>query len=196
MLADATHFHAEELMKTVHDYMSANMETLLESRMLDDLQPHLIRQLGDFVRRSQAQKFTVTRSNQIYDRALEKHADWLALQDIPEPITRTSGIVHPKLSPKLSPSSLRRKTSRLSATGSPASSPNIRPLSIAQATPVAGLPSSDEVFLMDADIHPSTPPEPSALLPGDASPRSGPVWKRGSTTPRCVLLNYSWFIGR
>ena len=185
MLAAATHFHAEHLMQAIQAYMAANMETLLESRMLDDLHPHIIRQLSDFVRESQAQKFAITRSNQIYDRALAKHADWLALQDIPEPIIRTSGIMHSKLSPKLSPNELRRKTSRLSATGSPASSPIIRPLSTAQAGPVAKLPSGDEVFLMDdADIHPSTPLLGPSLLPGDASPRSAPAWKRGCTTPR------------
>ena len=184
MLADATHFHAEDLMRAIHAHMAANMETLLESRMLDDLQPHMIRQLSDFVRKSQAQKFAITRSNQIYDRALAKHADWLALQDIPGPVPRTSGIADSKLSPKLSPNELRRKTSRLSA-GSPASSPIIRPLSTAQAGPVARLPSGDEVFLMDdADIHPSTPLLEPSLLPSDASPRSAPAWKRGHTTPK------------
>ncbi len=56
VLADATYYHAIELVTSLQGYMARNMETLLESRMLDDFPGYLIKQLAAFVRKKQAEK--------------------------------------------------------------------------------------------------------------------------------------------
>src|ERR1700734_3021034 len=100
MLSDATHFQIRPLMHVLHDYMATNMETLLEGRMLDDLTPNLIKQLTEFVRKQQAEKFAVTRSPKIFDRAVQNYGEWLALQDIPQPVIRAAKPGAPKEYPK------------------------------------------------------------------------------------------------
>ncbi|TFY58443.1 hypothetical protein EVJ58_g6418 [Rhodofomes roseus] len=54
VLSDASFYHALPLIASLHAYMAANMETILESRMLDDLPLSLIKQLSVFVREQQA----------------------------------------------------------------------------------------------------------------------------------------------
>jgi inhibitor of Bruton tyrosine kinase len=69
------------------------METLLESGMLDLLSPDLVADLGAFVRRKQAVKSPYVTSNKFVEQALKKHEDWLALQDIPEPVMKSGRIL-------------------------------------------------------------------------------------------------------
>jgi hypothetical protein len=86
ILSDATHYHATQLVESVQGYMTANMESLLESRMLDDMPYALVKQLAKFARQQQLEKSPFSRSGVFVEKAMEKHAEWLKLQDIPEPI--------------------------------------------------------------------------------------------------------------
>lgn len=177
-------------MDALHDYMTANMETLLEGRMLDDLTPSLIKQLTEFVRTQQAEKFSVTRSTEIFDRAMHGHGEWLTLQDIPQPIIPSNRPVLPRESPQLSPATPNRKQRRLSNAGSAIrSSPSIRLLATFQ-NPVPRQ-SEDEIFLMD-DPDVNTPPVDAAVASEQLSSASdlnmsakrGAVWTRRSSVPK------------
>ncbi|KAL6301747.1 regulator of chromosome condensation 1/beta-lactamase-inhibitor protein II [Sparassis latifolia] len=176
ILADATHYHAMSLAQSLHGYMAANMETLLESRMLDDLTPDLIRQLSVSVRQQQAQKYPMSRSNELVDKAMESYGDWLALQDVPQPIIPTHRAGTFRDSPKLSPPGSTKRNRGQGHIVSPPSSPTIRPQisrSSLNAAPDGG------VFMMDDPISaPPVQPRP----PVDASKVGG--WKTVSLAPR------------
>lgn len=104
LLADASYFHATELVNRLQIYMAMNLECLLENRILEDMDMDLIGQLAKAIRAEQAKKLHISRSNCLVNQALEKHADWLKLQDIPQPIVRSSkAILAPRQSPRLSP---------------------------------------------------------------------------------------------
>ena len=176
-------------MHSLHDYMAANMETFLEGRMLDDLTPSLIKQLTEFVNKQQAEKFSVTRSTHMFDRAVQSYGEWLALQDIPQPVIRAvkSGI--PKESPKLSPSGPNRKNLRLSDAGSIINNPTMDSLVPIQPL-LPSEPSGDEVFLMDdTDANSTlasgaTVNQRSSIWGDDIPSKSVPVWTRRSSIPR------------
>lgn len=133
--------------------MARNMETLLESRMLDDLPDFLVKQLAAFVRLEQAKKLPLTRSNRLAEEALVKHAQWLEMQDFPVPIERnTKGLYSRQQSPRLSPILTGKKNRHQSF------STNVQPLSTPLTPPVDARPRiqsplqsaiEDEVFLMD-----------------------------------------------
>jgi hypothetical protein len=104
LLADASYFHATELVNKLHIYMAMNLECLLENRILEDMAMDLIGQLAKAIQAEQAKKLHISRSNDLVNQALKKHADWLKLQDIPQPIARSSkAILAPRQSPRLSP---------------------------------------------------------------------------------------------
>ncbi|KAJ7461488.1 hypothetical protein FB451DRAFT_1404722 [Mycena latifolia] len=168
ILTDASHFHAQQLVESVQGYMAANMETLLESRLLDDLTPALITQLSAYVARKQAEKSPKTRSSYLVDRAMALHGDWLALQDIPEPIIPSSRFPARRDAPPLSPepSASKRRRSRGSLPNSPVIAPQ------------ASTSTIDDIFEMD-DTEGVMPPAPAAL-DSATSAYSVPVWKAPS----------------
>jgi len=87
--------------------------------MLEDLDPWIMRQLCEYIRGAQMEKSFVSRSNSLANEALQKHAEWLALQDMPvvlEPVDRAQ--IH-RDSPKLSPPS-PTKPHRIVSLSSPA----------------------------------------------------------------------------
>ncbi|KAJ6531261.1 hypothetical protein B0H19DRAFT_1242375 [Mycena capillaripes] len=166
ILSDASHFHAQQLVESIQGYMVANMETLLESRMLDDLTPALVKQLSKFVNRKQTEKSPKVRSDFMLDRAMAIHGDWLALQDIPEPIIPSSRFPARRDAP-LSPDPSKRRRSR---TASLSNSPVIAP----QASSTA----IDDIFEMD-DTETIAQPAPS--VPTDSVVSAFvPVWKAPS----------------
>ncbi|KAJ7766843.1 hypothetical protein B0H16DRAFT_1522600 [Mycena metata] len=167
ILTDASHFHAQQLVQSVQGYMAANMETLLESRMLDELTPALVKQLSRFVARKQAEKSPKVRSNYIVDRAMAIHADWVALQDWPEPIIPSSRFPARRDAIPPSPDSSKRRRSR---TASLSNSPVIA----AQASPAI-----DDIFEMD-DTETIVP---SVAVDSVGSTSAIPVWK-ASSAPR------------
>jgi len=186
VLAEATHFNAATLIERIQGYIAVNMETFLESRMFDDTPAHLVEQLAEFVFRKQTEKSPVQRSEQLIEKAMKNQRDWLALQDIPEPIARTSKVGLHKHSPKLSPSSPSKGPHRQpTITVSPFPSPMIN----AQFAPYSHPSSGDDIFAMD---------EPDALPPLSLGQDLTPipevekglkplnVWNPGRSAPRCV----------
>ena len=189
-LADATHFHSPLLVESLHSYIAANMEIFLENHMLDDMPVELIYRLAKFVRKKQADKSPVSRSNQIVETAMQNQSDWLALQDIPQPIIQANRHGLYKLSPKLSPSSPNKKPHRrTSALGSPLPSPTIHPRA-------SHPPSQGDIFVMDeAESLPAfnldhIQPVSTRSNVGGPAPTQTMAWKASSSVRfvMCLLV--------
>ncbi|KAG6862478.1 hypothetical protein C0995_000024 [Termitomyces sp. Mi166 len=177
ILADATHLHAEQLIDRIQNFITVNMELFLETGMLEDMPPHLVKQLAQFAEQKQMEKSPISRSDIVVNMALEKHADWLALQDFPVPLGRQSQGISRKESASL-------KSNRPGSNSAPQQSPNIQP-------PLRRPPSTDDIFAMDeADtLPPRTTDHPLPLTslagsstqsPALATPTPTPVWKAAS----------------
>ena len=184
-LTDAIHLNAVDLTDRIQSYMAANMEMLLESRILDDLDHRVVRKLSEHTCAEQAAQSPVSRFGMLGRAALEKHKEWLASQDIPVPVIPTQKLWPAKDSPKMSPpGSVKKTMGRQSRPHSPTRSPVLRP-SLAQ-------PPGDEIFAMDdADGGPSLKLNSVQASGGEetlvpvttvGSARSG--WKKNPTTPR------------
>jgi hypothetical protein len=170
LLTDATHFNAVQLVERIQSYIAANLKMMLEVRMLEDLDPWIMRQLCEYIRGAQMEKSFVSRSNSLANEALQKHAEWLALQDIPvvlEPVDRPQ--IH-RDSPKLSPPS-PTKPHRIVGLSSPAGPVTRNVTDFGQ--------SGDELFAMDEVLSPDRP------IPAVTEPSvPAAVWKRPPSTPR------------
>ena len=181
ILADAMHFHAEQLVERLQNYIAVNMELFLDSGMLDDIPLALVEQLSKFAQEKQVEKSSISRSSILAQRALEAHAEWLALQDIPSTIHRSTHLPSRKslTNVKSSPPGASRKMTRLPT--SPPQSPNIQ----AERT-IRRPPSGDDIFVMDdADVLPSLnldQPQPTTPKSkgSNAFASSSPIWKAPS----------------
>ncbi|OJA20708.1 hypothetical protein AZE42_06915 [Rhizopogon vesiculosus] len=173
LLTDATHFNAIHLIERIQSYIAANLEMMLEGRMLEDLDPWIVRQLSEYICSAQMTKYSVSRSNLLANEALQKHAEWLALQDIPVVFVPTDRPQIHRDSPKLSPPGPMRPH-RITSLSSPTGA-------VPRKTTDSGL-SGDELFAMDEVLSPDLP------APAVSEP-SGPgaVWKRCASTPRTDL---------
>ncbi|TFK37476.1 hypothetical protein BDQ12DRAFT_685375 [Crucibulum laeve] len=185
ILAEATQFNAQQLVERLQSYMTVNIESFLESRMLDDVPYALVKQLSKFAREKQTEKSPVSRSNCLAEAALVKQADWLTLQDIPQTIPRTLRAALRKDSAKLSPPGPTRKSSRPSISGFAPEGPIFTlPRTIRKP------PSGDNLFDMDDADAPLTVDDSLSTTQPSSVPRSTsltvpsvPVWK-ASTKPR------------
>lgn len=185
ILSEATYFNALPLVKSVQGYMARNLETLLESRMLDDLPADLIKQFSIFIREEQRRKAPWARSSTLVDDAMAKNKAWLDTQDFPQPIVRTNA-------PR--PPAIRRKVSLVI---SPAASPAVRPLASTRAGVNTVVPdgADDGVFMMDSVdaipplslSQPLTPRIPPVVSP-DAGARPSAGWKVASNVPKYALF--------
>lgn len=186
LLADASYFNAAELVNRLQLYMAMNLECLLENRILEDMDMDLIAQLAKAIRVEQAKKLNVSRSNRLVDQAMKKHAEWLELQDIPQPIIRSSkAILAPKQSPRLSPTN--------PSVSKPLRTPRTPTMSIPESpvyAPKRDDTTSDDIFSMDDDSIPPLSlgsPTPTGILSAavtkDTPPRGSqaPAWKAPST---------------
>ncbi|KAK0490541.1 hypothetical protein IW261DRAFT_1387898 [Armillaria novae-zelandiae] len=157
ILSEATHYSAKDLINAVQGYIAVNMESMLESRMLDVLSPALIRQLSCFIRERQTDKSPITRRNVLGKLAIERHAEWLSLQDFPSPIVRSNKQLTRRDSVRPSTSS------RVQPPSSGVTSAALKPQGL--SAPIG----ADDIFTMD-DVDPvsiansdqSNPPNPSA----------------------------------
>ncbi|KAH7891012.1 hypothetical protein F5I97DRAFT_1964416 [Phlebopus sp. FC_14] len=166
LLVDAIHFNATDLAQSIEDYIAANMEMFLESGILDDLDTRVVRKLAEHVRLQQADKSPVSRSNKLANAAMEKHKDWLVLQDIPGPVVPKMQPAH-KDSPKISPLVPTRRRS-----------PLFRPTSLPQVTKQSE-DQGDELFAMD---------DTEAVPPLELSPSKPTLtWKKNPSAPRTDL---------
>ena len=193
ILTDAMYYHATALVRLVQEYIAVNMEVFLGSRMLEDLAPDLVKQLSTFVRSAQAKKYPLSRSSRIVDKAMEAWGDWLALQDIPQPIAPTSRAGAFRDPPKLSPPGPSKRTIKRSDASAP-NSPMLRP-TFSNRPVATGIPD-DEIFIMD-EVETSTTPAPASvsapgMLPrvpsGSDSPRRpAPGWKTITSAPKADM---------
>lgn len=168
---EAASLHCELLMDSLHQYMSVNMETLLEARLLDDLPPRLVRQLSSAVRGYQAAKLPFSRMQLPVNLAAAVHAhdEWLAEQDIPGSLVRSQ----PRSKPKLSPKAGRKA----SLPTSPWSMPTV------PRTPLLSN-AGEDLFAMDESLVPPLNLHVSASADElGHTPKVGP-WKGKSTTPK------------
>lgn len=178
VLADASRLNAEQLIYRIQNFIAVNMELFLETGMLEDMPPDLIKQLALFAGQKQLEKSPISRSSVVVNMALEKHADWLALQDFPVPLGRRSQGISRKESASL-------KSNQAGLSNSPKQSPNKQPH-------LRRPPSNDDIFLMDeADTLPprameqplpltSSADSANTQSPGPATPTPIPVWKTAS----------------
>lgn len=155
------------------------METMLESGLLDEMHEDVLLELSQHITRQQLRKLSVSRSNKLVNAAMEKHRDWLSVQDFPVPRVRQPWKWKPR-SPGLSPVDLTATAIRRRKTPSPATSPELRAI-MGQGT------VGDGMFTMDDDL--ATPPtsgwvqtprssRPMTPLDISAGITSGkPVWK-------------------
>jgi inhibitor of Bruton tyrosine kinase len=111
--------------------------------MLDDIPHRLVKQLAAFARRKQAMKSPRSRTTTVVDAAMEKHAQWLALEDIPGPIVCLNWAQGKDVNTV-------RKRSRMPLGPIATPSGPDSPLSVAipQRT-IRRLPSGGDIFMMD-----------------------------------------------
>ncbi|KAJ7256495.1 hypothetical protein B0H12DRAFT_1112353 [Mycena haematopus] len=181
ILTDASHFHAQQLVESIMGYMTANMETLLESRMLDDLTPALIKELSKFVARKQTEKSPKVRSNFMIDRAMAIHGDWLALQDIPETIVPSSRFPGRRDGPRSPTSAKQRRSGNASLSNSPVIAAQSSTTAQSLDHPSSNAAIGDIFEMDDTELALPAPSIPTTDPFVSASPI--PVWK-ASSTPR------------
>ena len=189
VLTDAAYYHSDVLVERLEHYMACNMETLLESHMLEDLQFSLVKRLATYVRSLQSIKQPYTRSNELVDKAMEKHADWLALQDFPTPIVRSEAKRNApgqvKMSPPAQPSSPGKRSRKRSgglSLPSPLSTPVLAPMTPVRlpALPGTTAVAGEDIFEMDF----GEPVIPVKHVPGVSSTASTPAvpWRSSVAT--------------
>ena len=168
ILAEATHYHVAPLVESLQGYIAVNMETFLESRMLDDLSPDLVTELATFARKKQVQRLRLDELDAQVARLMAAHADWLAMADVAEPVIPSNRARKDsaKMSPSASTKTLRK----------PPSSPTL-----GAQVQVSTIGGNDDIFEMDDAIPPFNMGAPPPPPPPPAS--SSRVWKT-SNAPR------------
>jgi inhibitor of Bruton tyrosine kinase len=187
ILSEATHYHAEQLIERLQAYITVNMESFLEGCILDEIPHSLVKQLAKFVRTKQMEKSSFSRSDAFVNEMMEKHAEWLAEQDVPELIIRTNALTisHARASAgslkkgrsmeKISPSMLGSRI-KLSSTESTAGQSITTPQHVLRR-----LPEADDVFDMDEiDVSFLPPASSSATALSISVPV--PAWKASGST--------------
>jgi hypothetical protein len=180
--------------------MAVNMETLLETRMLDDLSPDLVEQLGTFVRREQAAKNPVTRTERSVNEAMSRHSEWLALQDFAQPLT-VGGRRRP-VAARASPTSSHRGSGGAVTKGSTGANLVADTLNIPSASSVTTsarirpTTSCDDIFDMDdigVTVAAATNTHQSLLtVSHEESSQGAPVWRGVHAAPRYVTEHRSF----
>ncbi|KZV84965.1 hypothetical protein EXIGLDRAFT_726601 [Exidia glandulosa HHB12029] len=177
ILTDASMYCAAPLVRSTQGYIARNFESMVEARLLDNLDRDVLKNFAVALRTRQQEKAPWIRSVEPLDALMAKWADWLEEQDIPGPITRpniaqrASRIgASPKLSP-IQPGLGRRRSSgsaQLQGSISPLTSPTVVPSDYRA-------PAGDEIFEMDEEplsiesvagsSLPATPTTPAASAP-------------------------------
>ena len=178
------------------------MESFLESCILDEIPPTLVKQLAKFVRAKQMEKSPFSRSDAFVNEMMEKYAEWLAEQDVPEPIIRTNALMVPHARASAGSSSLKKgssmekispsmlcRTKPSITVASPSTERTARqPITTPQHM-LRRLPLEDDVFIMDEMYTAHLPGTdvgsvPSASSSATAMPISvpAPPWKVSGST--------------
>lgn len=177
------------------------MESFLESRILDEIPYTLVKQLAKFVRAKQMEKSSFSRSDAFVNEMMEKYGDWLAEQDVPEPIIRTNALMIPYARgllkkgismEKISPSVSGRMKPSI-AVASPSTEPTAgQPITTPQHR-LRRLPLEDDVFVMDEMYTTHLPGNIDVgSLPTASSSTTNavpvPAWKASGSTRLVDLL--------
>ena len=184
------------------------METFLESCILDEIPHTLVKQLAKFVSAKQTEKSSFSRSDAFVNEMMKKYAEWLAEQDVPEPIIRTNTLMipHARASAGLSllkkggsmenvsPSMLGRMKPSITV-ASPSTERTARqPITTPQHV-LRRPPLEDDVFIMDEMDTTHLPSTDASTLPPAASsattmpiPVPVPAWKASGSTRSVDLL--------
>ena len=192
------------------------MESFLESRILDEIPQSLVKQLAKFVRAKQVEKSPFSRSDAFVNEMMKKYAEWLAGQDVPEPIVKANALMipHTRVSAgssllrkgssmeKISPSMFSRIKPSITV-ASPSTEPTTgQPITTPQRT-LRRLPLGDDVFVMDEmDMTHSPSVEVGSLPPASSSTTAMsisvpvPAWKASTSTrsvdPFFFFLTTTW----
>ncbi|TIB71205.1 hypothetical protein E3Q23_03859 [Wallemia mellicola] len=175
----ANYLECHELVDSIMEDLTTQLESALEKHALDDLSDELLNVLNGHIRKRQDEHSPIRQVYQaLLDVMVESNREWLNDQDIPQPILQTHIKYWNKTSsrsPKFGPSSYGRSlimspTNALRAHASPPVTPDIAPLSL---TSTANIPPIDDIFDMDDD-------KPMTNTPG--TPASG-VGSRGGPSP-------------
>jgi hypothetical protein len=173
IITEAVHYRLLPLVEGVYDYMTINMEYLLEGCLLEDLTPDLLEDFGVFVRRQQVSQAPVQRTCRLVHEAMDRHADWLSLQDFPQPLAYFDCLGY-------GTTFVKRTSQRVGKQGKRSSSPRSQnPPTVIPGTLTAL--SNDDIFSMD-DLTMTTE---ISSLPHEN--KFGSVWKRVPSSPRYVL---------
>jgi len=175
---EAASLHCPQLMDSLHQFMSVNMETLLEARLLDDLSPQLVKQLASAVQVHQAAKSPFSRMQLPINLAasVHEHREWLSTQDIPYPIVRSQ---QSKVQPKQSPRASRKPSQPPSPRGKPSLPP--QPLIPLLANTSEDLFRMDEALVPPLNLDVGASPLPDGSWSG--GPKTVGPW-RGQSTPK------------
>lgn len=174
VLVEAAHLAAQELTERIQSFMAVNMDFLLDSGILDDLEPAVVKQLAGYIRAKQEEKSPITRSGRLANDAMARHADWLASRPPTPP--ETDLLEEEFMTFVQSPPKVRRKTSSSNQDSSPHPSPHLRPHRAMRRPP-----SHDEIFAMDETDVPAILTAHDVQLPVSPSP----IWK-APVVPRSV----------
>lgn len=178
------------------------MESFLESCILDEIPHSLVKQLSKFVRAKQMEKSSFSRSDAFVNGMMEKYAEWLAEQDVPEPIIRRNSLMIPHARASAGSGLMKRGGSMEKMKISPSMFGRMKP-SIAVASPstepittpqhmLRRLSLEDDVFIMDEMDNTiqfpgttdagSLPPSASSSASAMPISVSVPVWKASGST--------------
>ncbi|KAM0746914.1 RCC1/BLIP-II [Meredithblackwellia eburnea MCA 4105] len=175
ILVDAAFYEANDLVQACLHYLACSMETVLESRLLDDLPPDLVAAVAEFCRERQGARMPISRSGLLTQELLVKHGAWLSDLDVAKPtggarkwrpiIPRSPGPSPSLLSPGPSPQLHPRGSPRLHPQSlSPNASPSLIPIR----------DPTEEPFAMDEDFS----LEPASSSPQHLQPFSSPALSR------------------
>ncbi|WWC89884.1 uncharacterized protein L201_004812 [Kwoniella dendrophila CBS 6074] len=164
LATEAAFYQANTLKLSIFDYIISCMETMLESGLLDEMDNDVLQDLSEVIAQKQGKKLSVSRSQLLVKQAMEKHREWLLLQDIPQPRIRQPFKWKPK-SPALSPvdtmtfSSSNTSKAKEKAKLPPPPSPMLSPEMLPSA--------ADGIFQMDDDL-----PTPPSTASGAITPKA------------------------
>ena len=172
-------------MRSLQGYIAKNLETLMESRLLDDLPYDVIKALSAYIRTQQTLKAPFVRNGGNLDVLMARWSAWFEMQDIPITIIPRTGPLPikaaqskisppiPGLSPPSNPGPITPALSTVPLHPPTANSPT---MALLKRKPSAVRDPDDGVFAMDDDPPPIVQP---AIIPSDAA-RSSP-WKSKTT---------------
>ena len=168
-------------MRSLQGYIAKNLETLMESRLLDDLPYDVIKALSAYIRTQQTLKAPFVRNSGNLDVLMARWSTWFEMQDIPATIIPKTGPLPirtvqnkfsppiPGLSPPSNPGPATPALSTVPHHPPTASSPT---MALLKQKPSVVRDHDDGVFAMDDDPPPIVQP---AIIPSDAA-RPSP-WK-------------------